>query len=373
VGRHWHRLFKLMIAILVPAAHANMTLAEPGLEIVPIAVWQGKPARPWSVDLVESLREALPQQKIAHAVSAARLIGPSDGQLEFRFRIARVLRPGDDVLLHFAPWKTIVEKAGFTMKFAPTLFGAPMVPDDCRLDCGLELGVSAFSGSEIRSMVQVSTESLAERGFGAVRAIYFDQGIVTPSERSAAMVSGISEDWSGVDMGQLTTNLGRFPVWQWNDQQVKDLNISEPGVTRRDHLRLDHVRFGIHAEIADMESSEGIINKAIVTAKNENRVVRLPIVFNVEDLIHTHRFVSDAMTRANQLATAAGITSQSWTAQNQTWDVTKIKPQVSAIAAAPGEAEFLSSEEIKVMQENIEASSNIAPVSDTVESEKTAH
>ncbi len=371
--RHLPRWCKLIRPILVLATHASVTLADPRLEIMPIAVWQGKPARPWSTDLFESPRETLPQQKIAHAVSAARLIQPSDGQTEFRFRVAQVLRPGDDVLLHFAPWKTIAEKSGVSMKFEPTLFGTPMVPDDCRVDCGLELGISAFSGSELRSMVQVSSEILAERGFGAVRAIYFDQGIVTPSERSAAMVSGIYEDWSGIEMGQLTTNLSRFPVWQWNDLQVRDLNLSGASETVRQHLRLDHVRFGIHAEIADMESSEGVISKAIETSKRENRVVRLPIVFNVEDLIHTHRLVSDVIIRANQLATSAGITIQSWAALNQTWDLTKVKPQASAIAAAPGEAEFFSNDEIQRIQENTEGSSNIAPVSDTVESKNTAH
>jgi hypothetical protein len=355
---------------------SHTVMAEAGLEIVPIAVWQGKPARPWSADLFESLRETLPQQPIAHAVSAARLIQPSGEQSEFRFRFAQIVRPGDDVLMHFAPWKSIAEKSGVAMKLEPTLFGTPMIADDCRFDCGLELGVSAFSHSEIKSMVQVSVGTLADRGFGAVRAVYFDQGVVAPSERGAAMVSGITEDWSGVEMGQMQSNLARFPVWQWNDQQAKALNLANTNLTIQDHLRLDHVRYAIHAEIADMESSEAIITKAIEVSKREGRVVRLPIVFNVEDLIHTHRFVSDAITRAHQLATAAGVKTPSLIPLNQSWDVSKMRPQASAVALAPGEAEFLSTDEIndlKAMMEGVDGPSEMEPVHGTSESEKIAH
>jgi hypothetical protein len=36
----------------------------------------------------------------------------------------------------------------------------------------------------------------------------------------------------------------------------------------------------VHAEIGDMESTEGIIKAALAVAKSESRIVRLPIVFN---------------------------------------------------------------------------------------------
>ncbi len=372
--RHWLSMLKVIGCVVAMVQAINpVAQAAPGVEIMPLAVWQGKPARPWSSDLLETLRESMPEQKIAHAVSAAQLLQSSDRQLEFRYRIAQVLRPGDDVLLHFAPWKSIAEKAGVSMKLEPTLFGTPMVPDDCRLDCGLELSVSAFSTWELKSMVQLSSGMLFDRGFGVVRAVYFDQGVVSAAERSAAMVSAIAEDWSGVEMSQLKSNLGRFPVWRWNEQRVAELGIADHREAIRGQLRLDHVRFGIHAEIADMESSERIMNVALDTAKREGRVVRLPIVFNVEDLIHTHRFVSDAIIRAQELAKAAGVPSLSWSALNQSWDVSKIKPTASSMVQVPGEAEFISSEQIAILQTSLEQASKKDAIDDKVGTSRTAH
>ena len=374
---YWRHLKYFAIAastLLMVHAAADVAIASPGIEIIPIAVWQGKSARQWNTDLFESLRETYPKERFAHAVSAARLIVPSDDQNEFRFRVSQVMRPGDDVLLHVAPWKTIADSAGAQTKLGPTLFGTPMVPDDCIQDCGLELSVSAFSHSEIRSMVRFSSSVLADRGFGSVRAVYFDQGVVSSAERGAAMTGDISEDWSGVEMGQMKTNLGRFPVWQWNEQNINSLNINDAGIEMRDHQRLDHVRFGIHAEIADLESSEVIIGRAIETSKRENRVTRLPIVFNVEDLIHTHGFVSEAIARAHQLAANAGVPEISWTTLNTKWDIDKIKPQAATLATAPGEAEFLSNEEMSALQFKLgDIPLEAPPVRDKVEIKSIAH
>lgn len=326
---------------------------QAGIEFMVIAVWQGKSPRPWNEDLFAALRKEYPSENIAHAVSAAGLTQSVEEVAEYRGRIANVLRDGDDVFLHMAPWKSIAEKAGVSVKFSPTIFGPAMNPDDCARDCGLELSVSAYNSSQISGMATESLRLLGGAGFGNPKAVYFDQGTVTSVYRRAAMVGGIVEDWSGVEMTQLKSNLGRFPVYKWNQDAVAEIAAVDDGAAVRDFAHLDHVRFGIHAEIADVESSLEIIKRATDLARKSNRIVRVPIVFNVEDLIHTHGFLTEFIGQARKVAGDANIPETKWVAKNTGWSLQKIKEAAPArsIAAKPAEAEFFSHDELATMRE----------------------
>jgi hypothetical protein len=326
---------------------------QSGIEMMVIAVWQGKSARPWNEDLLTALRQKYSSDSFAHAVSAAGMTQSAEESAEYRTRIANVLRDGDDVLLHMAPWKSLAEKSAVSVKFAPTIFGPAMNPDDCARDCGLELSVSAYKPSQIGGMTAESVRMLAGAGFGAPQAVYFDQGMVGSAYRHAAMVEGIQEDWSGVDMTQLKSNLGRFPVYKWNQEAITEIAAVDDGAAVRDQAQMDHVRFGIHAEIADVESSLDIVRRAIDLARKSNRVVRVPIVFNVEDLVHTHGFLTEFIGQARQVVADANIPEKKWTPRNTGWSAAKIKVVAPArsIAAAPAEAEFFSHEELAAMKE----------------------
>ena len=102
-----------------------------------------------------------------------------------------------------------------------------------------------------------------------------------------------------------------------------------------------------------MDGALKLIKKALETAKNQARVVRIPIIFNVEDLIHTKNFVKEALTVTNKMAAEAGVSVVEWQALNSSWDIKKIgsfvpaKSLVNQPSSSPhfDEAEFVPANE----------------------------
>ena len=323
----------------------------PAIEIIPIAVWQGKTTRPWSMSLLRDVRNSIPGNRVAHAISAAPLARNESSRDAFRSYFSEAVQAGDDILLHMAPWKSLADKASVAFKYSPTIFGAPIVADDCASDCGLDLSFSAFSRGEVRSMISMSQELLTAAGFGKPEAVYFDEGVTSASTRLAGRSSGISQDWSGIEMTQFKGALGRFPFFKWNQEQIESLAINNFKETQNDGLLLDHVRFAVHAEIGDMESTAGIIKAALAVAKSESRIVRLPIVFNVEDLIYTQGFVTESVATAYKMAQDDGVPIAAWPTMNKSWsfDKIRVRPSTAAVVSfAPPvsvEAEFLPEDE----------------------------
>lgn len=326
-------------------------LARAGVEIVPLAVWQGKSTRPWSVGILRDVRRKFPQLKIAHAISPAPIVRGGEDDRGFRLRFSRIVQPGDDILLHVAPWKSVVEKARVEFRQEPTVFGMPVNLDDCTDDCGLDLSIRAFSPTELGSLIHLSQEVLRTRGFGEPKAVFFDEGLVSKSARQAVLEKGISEDWSGVESNQLRSNLARFPVFRWNMDHMADFQLDDLRVSTESSVNLDHLRFAIQVEISDMELATKVINSALAAAQTNGRVVRVPIVFNVEDLIHTHGFVEGIISKTMDLANNSSVPIRDWRARNTSWDADFIRrgqsltPVLAAQSDNINEAEFVSDEE----------------------------
>lgn len=342
---------KLFIILLLCSVAAQQAEARASIELMPIAVWQGKPTRPWSVSILRDIRKKYPQLKLAHAISAAPMVRGGDGDAGFRLRFARIVQPGDEVLLHVAPWKSLVQKAKIEFRREPTVFGMPVNLDDCAEDCGLDLSTRAFSPSELKSLIAISKSVLRSHGFGEPQSIFFDEGMITRSAREAILLEGLKEDWSGVEMSQLKGNLVRFPVYQWNLENTSGFALDNLKLTTEDSVNLDHLRFAIQAELGDEDSAGRILKFAFETAKSKERTVRVPIVFNVEDLIHTQSFVEGSIGRVLQLASDLSVPVRDWKAGNTLWDSDAIRRGEVAEAVLVSraghalEAEFVSDDE----------------------------
>ncbi|MEI6833242.1 MAG: hypothetical protein WCL28_04550 [bacterium] len=341
------RMFILSSILLV----SQQAHARAGVELMPIAVWQGKPTRPWSISILRDIRKKYPHLKLAHAISPAPMVRGGDGDTSFRLRFARIVQPGDDILLHVAPWKSVVQKAQIAFRREPTVFGMPVNLDDCAEDCGLDLSTRAFSPAELKSLIALSKNVLRSHGFGEPKAVFFDEGMITKSARQAAIGEGIREDWSGVEMSQLKGNLVRFPVYQWNVENTASFPLDNLKLVSDDAVNLDHLRFAIQAEIADDVSAGRILKSAFEAAHANDRTVRVPIVFNVEDLIHTQSFVESAIGKSLQLASEMSVPVRDWKAANTVWDSEAIRRGELAGAVLVShagqtlEAEFVSDDE----------------------------
>lgn len=336
-------------------AQWGFAAAKPVIEVIPVAVWQGRPGSLLSLSLLDDLRKSWLDARIAHAVSAAPLArGEISGQ-SFKDQLASLTRSGDDILLHMAPWKSLADKANVNFKYAPTLFGSRISEDDCKYDCGLDMSFTVYSPQEVRAMIAASRKLLGDNGMGAPAAIYFDEGVTSVALHKAARQEGILQDWSGIEMSQMKSSLGRFPVYQMNREYSEQIPLNDVQKEQVDGLVLDHVRFGIHAEIADLDSSDKIFQSAIQQSQKINRAVRVPIIFNVDDLYYTHEFVRDAVLRARTLAEMAGVGVSAWVPQNLTWNLEKSKPVAAAMplalslpdaAGSSAEPEFIPQDEL---------------------------
>jgi hypothetical protein len=341
----------VLVFFLVICLSGQKVEARGSVEIVPIAVWQGKPTRSWSVGLFRDLRKKFPLLKIAHAVSPAPMVRGGEFDLGFRVRFARIIQPGDDVLLHVAPWKSMVQKADLEFRTEPTVFGMPVNIDDCSQDCGLDLSTKAFNPAELRKVILFSKSLLAAHGFGNTQAVFFDEGIISRSVRQQLGADLFREDWSGVEISQLKSNLMRFPIYQWNLENIVDLPLTDHSVAADGSVHLDHIRFALQAEISDLESANRLFISALKAAKEQNRVVRVPIVFNVEELIHTKNFLEESIQLALQLASNMSVPIREWSALNSEWNADAIRDGEAAkrvmlsAKEGPHEAEFIPDDE----------------------------
>ena len=275
-------------------------------------------------DGVEIVPMAFPGRRFAHAVDAAWIMRGDAARERFQRQFSQVADTADDVLMHLAPWKSITGRVGVAFKYGPTAFGAPISDLDCIIDCGLDLSFSAFSQNETSSIISSAKKALEEAGFGNPKAVYFDEGIVERRARSAAIDQGLLEDWSGAELAQFKDVIGSLPVYLRNEQNVQDFPVANMKEMTSSGLVLDHVRYGIQSEIGDLDGALKLIKMALSTAKSEGRIVRIPIIFNVEDLVHTKNYVKEALVTANKLAVEAGVPVVDWTVLNTTWDIKKI-------------------------------------------------
>jgi hypothetical protein len=314
--------------------HPSDALSKPAIEVVPIAVWQGRQQELLSLSLLDNLRKEWSDPRVAHAVSAAPLVRSESSRQLFSDQLASIIKPGDDILLHMAPWKSIADKASVPFKYSTSLFGVPLSEANCAFDCGLDMTFTVYSSAEVRSMIALSRKFLTDQGMGAPAAVYFDEGVTSDELYKAASQEGRLQDWSGIEMGQMKSSFARFPVYQMNRDHTVRLPLDDLARDQVDGLVLDHVRYGIHAEIADLESSNRIFQAAVEHAKKVNRVVRIPIIFNMDDLYYTHEFVRDAVLKARSTATLGGVEVVAWVAKNSTWTVGKGKAASAIVPIA---------------------------------------
>lgn len=316
-----------LMAVMAPSLNAKTAV-----EIVPMAVWQGRSQSLLNATIIGDLRKAWPDSRIAHVVSAAPFARGELSESRYKNQLVASITAGDDIVLHMAPWKSLADRASVSFRFYPTLFGVKITDEDCINDCGLELSFTAFSTSDIKDMIAVSRKFLAEHKLGSPAAVYFEEGVTSSSLQIAARQQGILQDWSGIEMSQMRASLGRFPIYQLNLDHVEQLPLRDPSADQANGLVLDHVRFGIHAEIADMESSVQLFKSAANYAKKADRLVRIPIIFNVDDLYYTQGFVREVILKAREVVTAAGVEVVPWTPQNVTWSIGR-KPAVPSASS----------------------------------------
>lgn len=355
--RHLAKIAFFTTCVLASANMPFPFVSNAGIEIVPIAVWQGRSLNDWNSKLLQDLRAVFPEGKIAHAVNAAPLLRVESTKKIFRRLFADSARVGDDVLLHMAPWRSLTTHASVRSMSTPTFFGSSISDEDCQIDCGLDLSFAAFSPSEVRSLVLASLDVMEEIGFGEPKAVYFDEGLVSSEVRFSAFSGGVDQDWSGIEPGQLRDSLSGFPILEWNLAHAAGLPLADLRATQSGGLLLDHARYAIHAEFGDLESTVAVFKSAIATAKAESRVVRIPIVFNVDDLIYTHSFVGEATRLALNMAKDQGVPVAVWETRNSSWKLDKIgKIENTAVAVttfAPAdngdEAEFMPDDEAELL------------------------
>ncbi len=339
---------------------AGIAAAEPQVEILPVAVWQGR-LQSLPVDsLLDDIRRAVPDQRLVHAVSAAPFLRDASGAEVFRAQLLAILRPGDDIVLHMAPWKSIASKAGVTFQTSSPLFGGKLSQADCTVDCGLDLSFKAYSFMDIKKMIEVSQTAVRSNGLGRPEAVYFEEGVTSPTIHEAASRLGELKDWSGIALSQLKASFGRFPIYEWNQTYADRLPLEDFKQQQVNGLELDHPRFSIHAEIADMASSRDLIQSAIDLAIEHGRTVRIPIVFNVSDLYYTHAFVTEAIDVMQGMVQAANLKVSTPEPLNGRWDLpmsvvqaemqepAKVAPASDGVIASDDQPEFIPQEELEL-------------------------
>ena len=163
--RHLRTASVLFIFLL--SSEFTVARAKPAVEIVPVAVWQGRSQSTMNGAILNELRKAWPDSRMAHAVSAAPFLRGETSRRAYKEQLSSLIRVGDDVVLHMAPWKSLANKASVSYRYDPTLFGVHISEAECSDDCGLDLSFTAFSSGEISQMIGASRQIFSENDLGA--------------------------------------------------------------------------------------------------------------------------------------------------------------------------------------------------------------
>jgi hypothetical protein len=140
-------------------------------------------------------------------------------------------RPGDQIGLALAPWKSIVAGAGVLFRTSPTFWGNNISGSTCNLDCGGEVPLSIYTSKEVKSIFESALNVMDQHGFSGLKGMQIRGWMATPEIMNAGEQFGMKYDFSMVTPSLLSEHLREFPIFAWVKKQWPTSDIlSQPGI-----------------------------------------------------------------------------------------------------------------------------------------------
>ena len=186
------------------------------LELVVSVDWEGRDLTEANVGAMETFRKRFPDVPMTQFLNAAYYTKPSAKAPDVTARIQRALLPRDEHGLHVHGWKRLFEASGVAFRRTPTFWG-PSTPlqNDCNVDCGHEVPISAYTTDELRKVFRYSLDTLEIAGFSRARSFRAGGWMAKPVVLEALVSEGIVRDNSAVNEPFLREEIGTLPLDAW--------------------------------------------------------------------------------------------------------------------------------------------------------------
>jgi hypothetical protein len=178
-----------------------------------VVAWEGEATQQADVDALKRLRAELSGVRWIHMVDPASFLRGDTSQAKAYVREATT---GEDIFgIHLAGWKSLMDKAGVPFRAKPTFFGNVIAKEDCAVDCGREVPLSAYSQDELRRFLG-SAVAVYRSGTGHDPESFLVAGhVATRAVVLPAREMGLEHDFSGVVPAQMAEALSGYPLSHW--------------------------------------------------------------------------------------------------------------------------------------------------------------
>ena len=293
------------------AAPATVTAATgPGIRVVVSVDWEGRELSSTNLTAMSNFRKSFPTIPLVQFLNAAYYTKPGAVASTVTSSIKRGLLPIDELGLHVHGWRSLVQASNVAFRNSPTFWGEPLDETDCAWDCGHEINISAYSTTELRTILAYSVDTLARNGFGRATSFRTGGWMGASNVRAALVAQGFVYDHSAVATKFIAGELSGLPILTWAQGLWPTVNQSTQPYTIS-------TSYGPLTEIADNGALADYVTAAEMTAvfdaavaaykKNPTRPQVVSIGFHQETAATYLTRVSSALKNFIAHAKTAGV------------------------------------------------------------------
>lgn len=313
----------LLLAISVRPAQILAGEAAFKIELIPTIVWQGQPIHAAMVNQVSELHRSFPNLKIVHAVNPRLFMNGTQDVAKLQQHFGSMLKEGDGVAMHISRLREWMVFARLTPTSGENLYG--IVSDNCDELCGMDQSFAGINSREFGIMIATGMSEMQRAGLGTPRIAIVEQGTLPETQWNVLADNGLKVDWSGFNLDAVANRLKSFPIYAWNDQARNAISAISGDAAMGRGRSLDHLRFGVWLEAADLGKIDAITDAAIVLAKSTGRAVKVPLLVNASTLVHYEALMTSGVARVFEKVGHARGTVVAWSGDdNSNWDVKKL-------------------------------------------------
>jgi hypothetical protein len=191
--------------------------------------WDGPVATEHNLEAFKKFRTTFSNIPVVHFVSPSYFT--STHAEDNKSTIRSMHRPGDQIGIALAPWKSIVTEAGVLFRSSPTFWGNNISGSSCHSDCGGEVPLSIYTSKELKSIFEAALNVMNRHGFSGLKGMQIRGWMATPEIMNVSEQFGIKYDFSMVTPSLLSERLREFPIFAWVKKQWPASDIlSQPGI-----------------------------------------------------------------------------------------------------------------------------------------------
>ena len=317
----WKRALPLASFLLTTASLADDTAFK--IELIPTVVWQGQAINSAMINQVSEFHSSFPKLKIVHAINPRLLMNGANDVTKLQQSFGAMLNEDDGIAMHVSRLREWMVFARLTPTSGENLYG--IVSDNCDELCGMDQSFVGIGPREFGTMITTGMTEMNRAGFGKPRIVIVEQGTLPETQWNVLAENGFKADWSGFNLDVVADRLKGFPIYAMNDSartSVAGLNGDAANARGRS---LDHMRFGVWLEAADLTKIDAVTDAAIALAKSTGRSVKLPLLVNASTLVHYGALMKNGVSHVYERVGNGHGAVVAWSGDdNSNWDVKKL-------------------------------------------------